>query len=69
MSIYNRIEEIGIELKIDVNTHLLITDGSSIKLNFFRGGWMDYPDSENYLSLFYKISPNGPNYTHFSDEI
>ena len=31
---------------------------------------MDYPDSENYLSLFYSknFTPNGPNYTHFSNE-
>ena len=38
------------------------------KLSFFRGSWIaDYPDAENYLSLFYSknFSPNGPNYTHF----
>jgi peptide/nickel transport system substrate-binding protein len=30
----------------------------------------DYPDAENYLSLFYSKNkaPNGPNYTHFSNE-
>jgi ABC-type oligopeptide transport system substrate-binding subunit len=40
------------------------------KLNFFRGSWIaDYPDAENYLSLFYgkNFCPNGPNYTHFND--
>ena len=40
------------------------------KLHFFRGSWIaDYPDAENYLSLFYSknFSPNGPNYTHFYD--
>ena len=38
------------------------------KLQFFRASWIaDYPDAENYLSLFYSknFSPNGPNYTHF----
>ena len=38
------------------------------KLSFFRASWIaDYPDAENYLSLFYSKnhSPNGPNYTHF----
>ena len=41
------------------------------KLNFFRGSWIaDYPDAENYLSLFYSknFCPNGPNYTHFSNK-
>ena len=35
---------------------------------FFRASWIaDYPDAENYLSLFYgkNFSPQGPNYTHF----
>jgi peptide/nickel transport system substrate-binding protein len=38
---------------------------------FFRGSWIaDYPDAENYLSLFYSknFCPDGPNYTHFSNE-
>ena len=36
----------------------------------FRGSWIaDYPDAENYLACFYQkfLSPNGPNYTHFTD--
>ena len=38
------------------------------KLDFFRVSWIaDYPDAENYLSLFYSpnLAPAGPNYTHF----
>jgi peptide/nickel transport system substrate-binding protein len=38
------------------------------KLGFFRASWIaDYPDPENYLSLFYShnFSPGGPNTTHF----
>lgn len=38
------------------------------KLEMFRSNWIaDYPDAENYLSLFYSknLSPSGPNYTHF----
>lgn len=41
-------------------------------LLFFRGSWIaDYPDPENYLSLFYSPnkSPAGPNYTRFEDAI
>src|SRR5690606_41483868 len=40
------------------------------KVGFFRASWIaDYPDAENYLSLFYSknFTPNGPNYTHFSN--
>ncbi len=42
------------------------------KLLFFRASWIaDYPDEENYLSLFYSknFTPNGPNYTHFSSPV
>ncbi len=41
------------------------------KLDMFRASWVaDYPDAENYLSLYYSknFAPNGPNYTHFSNE-
>ena len=41
---------------------------SSGDLDAFRASWIaDYPDAENYLSLFYSknFTPNGPNYTHF----
>ena len=41
---------------------------SSWNLEAFRASWIaDYPDAENYLSLFYSenFSPRGPNYTHF----
>lgn len=41
------------------------------KTSFFRASWIaDYPDGENYLALFYSknAAPNGPNYTHFTNE-
>jgi peptide/nickel transport system substrate-binding protein len=41
------------------------------KVPFFRGSWIaDYPDAENYLSLFTtsNFCPAGPNYTHFSNK-
>jgi peptide/nickel transport system substrate-binding protein len=40
------------------------------EVTFFRGSWIaDYPDAENYLSLFYSknFAPKGPNYTHFKN--
>ena len=44
---------------------------SAGKLEMFRASWIaDYPDAENYLSLFYSknFSPNGPNYTHYQNK-
>lgn len=38
------------------------------QLPFFRGSWIaDYPDAENYLSLFYSknLQPYGSNYTYY----
>ena len=70
--IQSELKDIGITLKIEVNppsTHRQMVATS--KLSFFRGSWIaDYPDAENYLSLFYSdnFSPNGPNYTHFKSE-
>ena len=45
---------------------------SSGELDIFRASWVaDYPDAENYLSLFYSpnFTPNGPNYTHFKNVV
>ena len=69
--IQNELAKLGLDIVIDVNppsTHRQMVATS--KLSFFRGSWIaDYPDAENYLSLFYSknFSPNGPNYTHFNN--
>ena len=64
-------QKIGIEIQIDVMpTASLRQAKSSGKLELFRASWIaDYPDAENYLSLFYSnnFSPNGPNYTHYKN--
>lgn len=66
-----QLEEIGIKLKIEVNpgaTHGGLVANSQVP--FFRKSWIaDYADAENYLSLFYSknFTPNGPNYTLFSN--
>jgi len=70
--IQSELKKIGIDLQIEVNppsTHREMVATS--KLIFFRASWIaDYPDAENYLSLFYSknFCPNGPNYTHFYNE-
>lgn len=62
---------IGFDIKIDVNPPGALREMiSQSKSNWFRGSWIaDYPDAENYLSLFYSMNfcPIGPNYTHFSN--
>ena len=69
--IQNQLFDIGLKIRIEVNpafSHREMVANS--KLNFFRASWIaDYPDAENYLALFYSnnFSPNGPNYTHFSN--
>lgn len=61
--------ETGIDLKIDISPPAALKEmKAQTKLPFFRASWIaDYPDAENYLSLFYgkNFSPQGPNYTHF----
>lgn len=66
------LQKIGIEIKIELMpTATLRQAKSNGKLESFRASWIaDYPDAENYLSLFYSknFSPKGPNYTHFKHE-
>lgn len=63
------LQKIGIIIIIDLMpTATLRQAKSSGKLEAFRASWIaDYPDAENYLSLFYSanFSPGGPNYTHY----
>lgn len=68
--IQSQLNECGFDIRIDVTPPGTLRDMiARSKVNFFRGSWIaDYPDAENYLSLFHSISfcPEGPNYTHFS---
>src|SRR5690554_402978 len=67
--IQRELEKVGIGVTIDVMPPSTIRQmRSSGELDIFRGSWIaDYPDAENYLSLFYSsnFAPNGPNYMHF----
>jgi len=70
--IQRQVEEIGITLKIDIVQPAALKEmKAQAKIPFFRASWIaDYPDEENYLSLFYSrnFCPKGPNYTHFSNK-
>ncbi|WP_194852566.1 ABC transporter substrate-binding protein [Nonlabens antarcticus] len=69
--IQKELDKVGIKVDIDVMPPSTLRQARSAgQLDVFRSSWIaDYPDAENYLSLFYSknFSPNGPNYTHFSD--
>ncbi len=64
-------EALGFKINIDVNQAAIHRKMvAEQKLDFFRGSWIaDYPDAENYLSLFYSgnKAPAGPNYTHYEN--
>lgn len=64
-------QKLGLDVAIDVNPPSTLRQAIATgKVTFFRASWIaDYPDAENYLSLFYSknFTPNGPNYTHFSN--
>ncbi|WP_262915220.1 ABC transporter substrate-binding protein [Niabella ginsengisoli] len=67
--IAKQLEEIGIPVQVEVvQKSLLFEMTSGSKAAFFRGGWIaDYPDAENYLSVFYSKNPAPPNYTRYKN--
>ena len=69
--IQQQLSLLGMDIKIDVNPPGALREMiAQSKTTWFRGSWIaDYPDAENYLSLFYSPNhcPVGPNYTHFSN--
>ena len=71
--IQRELQKIGLTVVIDVIPPSTLRQGKATgKFPIFRASWIaDYPDAENYLSLFYSknFTPNGPNYTHFKNEI
>ncbi|MBR1850041.1 MAG: ABC transporter substrate-binding protein [Bacteroidales bacterium] len=68
--IQQQLNLVGFDVKIDVNPPAALREQiAQSRVDWFRGSWVaDYPDAENYLSLFVSdnFCPAGPNYTHFS---
>lgn len=64
-----QLEDIGINVQVEViQKSLLLEQTAKSNALFFRGSWMaDYPDAENYLSVFYGKNPAPPNYTRFEN--
>lgn len=69
--IQRELQKTGLLVNVDVVPAATLKDAKANgKLDMFRASWVaDYPDAENYLSLFYSqnFAPDGPNYCHFED--
>lgn len=66
--IARQLEEVGLRIQVEtVQKSLLLELTSNSRALFFRGSWIaDYPDAENYLSVFYSKNPAPPNYTRYN---
>ncbi|HWK07288.1 MAG TPA: ABC transporter substrate-binding protein [Puia sp.] len=67
--IAKELEELGFKIQVEVvQKSLLLEQTARSQALFFRGSWLaDYPDAENYLSVFYSKNPAPPNYTRYKD--
>ncbi|MEO5591086.1 MAG: ABC transporter substrate-binding protein [Chitinophagaceae bacterium] len=67
--IAKELEEAGIKIQVEVvQKSLLLEQTAKSQALFFRGSWIaDYPDAENYLSVFYSKNPAPPNYTRYNN--
>lgn len=65
--IANELQQFGIKVQVEtIQKSLLLEQTSRSQALFFRGSWIaDYPDAENYLSVFYSKNPAPPNYTRY----
>ena len=70
--VQSQVEQTGLRCKMEVmppaTMRSMRANGS---MPFFRSSWVaDYPDAENYLSLFLSsnFAPSGPNYCHYSNQ-
>lgn len=71
--IQRELQKAGLQVNINVIPASTLRDEkANSKVDLFRASWVaDYPDAENYLSLYYSnnFTPNGPNYTHYKNEL
>ena len=67
----NELKQTGIIVKVEViQKSLLLEQTAKSQAVFFRGSWIaDYPDAENYLSVFYSKNPSPPNYTRYKNTL
>ncbi len=69
--IARQLEEIGMKVQVEVvQKSLLLEQTAKSQVLFFRGSWIaDYPEAENYLSVFYGKNPAPPNYTRYKNPL
>ncbi len=67
--IARQLSDIGILVQIEtIQKALLLDMTANSRALFFRASWIaDYPDAENYLSVFYSKNPAPPNYTRYKN--
>ena len=69
--VQSALTEIGLKCRVEEMMPAALREKrANGNLPFFRSSWVaDYPDAENYLSLFTtnNFTPQGPNYTHYSN--
>ncbi|HEY9341962.1 MAG TPA: ABC transporter substrate-binding protein [Hanamia sp.] len=67
--IANELRETGIKIDVEIiQKSLLLEQTAKSEALFFRGSWIaDYPDAENFLSVFYGKNPAPPNYTRYKN--
>ena len=70
--VQSALTEVGLNCKVEEMMPAALREKrANGNLSFFRSSWVaDYPDAENYLSLFTtnNFTPQGPNYTHYSND-
>jgi peptide/nickel transport system substrate-binding protein len=68
-NIANELANIGIVCKIENTPATFLREAMrKNEVEFFRASWIgDYPDGENYLTLFYSKNGAPPNYTFFKN--
>lgn len=67
--IAKQLEDIGLKIQVEVvQKSFLLEQTAKSQALFFRGSWIaDYPEAENYLSVFYGKNPAPPNYTRYKN--
>jgi oligopeptide transport system substrate-binding protein len=67
--IARELQDLGITIQVEtVQKSLLLEQTARSQASFFRASWIaDYPDAENFLSVFYSRNPAPPNYTRYNN--
>ena len=69
--IARELQDLGFTIQVEtVQKSLLLEQTARSQATFFRASWIaDYPDAENFLSVFYSRNPAPPNYTRYNNPV